>query len=42
MNDQRFRTVDLPDDCNREALALEVDTFLPAARVVRVLELVTA
>ena len=35
---QRFRTLNVIDDFNREALAIEVDTSLPAQRVVRVLE----
>jgi len=35
---QRFRTFNVVDDFNREALAIEVDTNLPAARVIRVLE----
>jgi len=42
MNGQRFRTFNVLDDFNREALAIEVDTTLPAARVVRVLDRVTA
>lgn len=42
MNGQRFRTFNVLDDFNREALAIEVDTSLPAARIVRVLERVTA
>ena len=33
-----FRTFNVIDDYNREALWIEVDTSLPAARVVRVLE----
>jgi len=33
-----FRTLNLIDDFNREALHIEVDTSLPAARVIRVLE----
>ena len=33
-----FRTFNVIDDFNREALWIEVDTSLPAARVVRVLE----
>jgi putative transposase len=33
-----FRTFNVIDDFNREALAIEVDTSLPALRVVRVLE----
>jgi putative transposase len=39
---QRFRTFNVLDDCSREALALEVDTNLPAARVIRVLERLAA
>lgn len=39
---QRFRTFNVVDDFNREALAIEVNTSLPAARVVRVLNQVTA
>ena len=35
---RRFRTLNVIDDFNREALAIEVDTSLPAQRVVRVLE----
>lgn len=34
----RFRTFNVIDDHNREALAIEIDTSLPAPRVVRVLE----
>jgi putative transposase len=33
-----FRTLNLMDGCTREALWIEVDTSLPGARVVRVLE----
>ena len=39
---QRFRTFNVVDDFNREALAIEVDTNLPAARVVRVLDRIAA
>lgn len=39
---RRFRTFNLLDDFNREALAIEIDFSLPAARVVRVLERVIA
>lgn len=35
---RRFRTLNIIDDCNREALAIEVDTSLCAKRVVRTLE----
>ena len=35
---QRFRTFNLVDDYNREALTIEVDRSLPAGRVVRVLD----
>lgn len=33
-----FRTLNVVDDCTRECLAIEVDTSLPGARVVRRLE----
>jgi putative transposase len=36
--DRRFRTFNVVDDFNREALAIEVDFNLPAQRVVRTLE----
>jgi putative transposase len=35
---KRFRTFNVVDDFNREALGIEIDTSLPALRVVRVLE----
>lgn len=35
---RRFRTFNVLDDFNREALAIEVDLNLPAARVIRVLD----
>ena len=35
---RRFRTLNVIDDFNREALAIEVDFGLPALRVVRVLD----
>jgi transposase InsO family protein len=35
---QRVRSLNVIDDFNREVLAIEVDTSLPAQRVVRVLE----
>jgi len=41
LSGRSFRTLNLMDDFNREALAIEVDTSLPAERVVRVLEQVT-
>jgi putative transposase len=37
-NGRGFRTLNVIDDYNREALWIEVDTSLPAERVVRVLE----
>jgi putative transposase len=37
-NGRAFRTLNILDDFNREALWIEVDTSLPAERVVRVLE----
>jgi putative transposase len=38
LSGRKFRTFNLMDDYNREALAIEVDTSLPAERVVRTLE----
>ncbi|MFL7025625.1 IS3 family transposase [Enterovibrio norvegicus] len=35
---KRFRTLNILDEATRECLAIEVDTSLPAGRVVRVLE----
>lgn len=42
VNGKRFRTLNIIDDYNREVLAIEVDTSLPAARVKRVLQEVIA
>lgn len=39
---RRFRTYNVLDDFNREALAIEVDLNLPAERVVRTLERIAA
>lgn len=39
---RRFRTFNVVDDFNREALAVEIDLNLPAARVIRVLERIAA
>lgn len=39
---RKLRTLNLIDDFNREALAIEIDTSLPAERVIRVLEQVIA
>ncbi len=33
-----FRTLNVIDESNREGLAIEIDTSLPAARVIRVME----
>lgn len=41
-NGRRFRTFNVVDDFNREALCIEVDLNLPAARVVRSLERIAA
>lgn len=38
---RRFRTFNVVDDFNREALAIEIDTSLSAERVVRVLDQIT-
>jgi len=35
---RKFRTLNIIDDFNREALWIEIDTGLPAARVIKVLE----
>jgi putative transposase len=37
---QTFRTFNVIDDFNREALAIEIDTSLPSGRVVRVLDII--
>jgi len=42
MSGQRFRTFNVLDDFSREILAIEVDTNLPSARVIRVLERIAA
>lgn len=42
LNGRRFRTLNVIDDFNREALAIEVDTSLPALRVTRVLDTIAA
>jgi putative transposase len=34
----RFRTFNVLDDFNREALAIEIDTSLPGERLIRVFE----
>lgn len=39
---RRFRTFNVADDFNREALTIEVDLNLPAQRVIRVLERISA
>ena len=39
---RRFRTFNVLDDFNREALAIEIDLNLPAHRVIRVLERIVA
>jgi putative transposase len=38
LDGRRFRTFNVLDDFNREALAIEIDTNLPALRIIRVLE----
>jgi len=35
---RRFRTLNIIDDHNREALSIEIDFSLPASRVIRVLD----
>ena len=39
---RRFRTFNVVDDFNREALAIEIDLSLPAPRIIRVLERIIA
>ncbi|MCB9472805.1 MAG: IS3 family transposase [Candidatus Delongbacteria bacterium] len=39
---RKFRTFNVIDDCNREALAIEIDLNLPAPRVVRTLDRLAA
>lgn len=39
---RKFRTFNVMDDCNREALAIEIDTSLSSKRIVRVLDRVIA
>ncbi|QBS11153.1 IS3 family transposase [Legionella israelensis] len=39
---RRFRTFNVVDDFNREALAIEIDLSLPALRVIRVLDHIAA
>jgi putative transposase len=39
VNGRAFRTLNVIDDFNREALWIEVDTSLPAQRVIRVLDM---
>jgi putative transposase len=39
---RKFRVLNVMDDFNRESLALEADTSLPALRVIRVLENISA
>ncbi|UCJ04870.1 hypothetical protein KTO58_14280 [Chitinophaga pendula] len=37
VNGRKFRTLNITDDCNRKALAIEIDTSLSAKRVIRTL-----
>lgn len=39
---RRFRTFNVVDDFNREALAIEIDLNIPPQRVVRVLDRIAA
>lgn len=41
-NGRTFRTFNVIDDFNREALTIEIDTSLPSARIIRSLEIVGA
>ena len=38
VNGRKFRTLNVIDDCNREVLAIEIDSSLSAKRVIRTLE----
>ena len=38
MDGRKFRTLNVIDDCNREVLAIEIDTSISAKRVIRTLE----
>jgi putative transposase len=38
LNGRRFRTFNVIDDFNRQVLAIEIDTSLPALRIIRVLD----
>jgi putative transposase len=42
MDGRKIRTLNIIDDCNREALAIEIDTSLSAKRVIRVLKRIIA
>jgi putative transposase len=42
MDGRKFRTLNIINDCNREALAIEIDTSLSAKRVIRVLSRIIA
>ncbi len=42
LSGQRFRTFNVLDDFSREILAVEVDTNLPAMRIIRVLDRIAA
>ena len=35
---RKFRTLNVIDDCSREVLAIEIDTSLPAPRLIRILD----
>ena len=38
VGNRKFRTLNIMDDCSREALAIEVDTSLSSKRVIRTLD----
>ena len=42
LSGRSFRTFNVIDDFNREALSIEVDTSLPAGRIVRVLDMIAS
>ena len=39
-NSRKFRTFNVLDDFNREALTIEIDTSLPSVRIIRSLEVI--
>jgi len=42
VGNRKFRTINVLDDCSREALAIEIDTSLSSRRIIRLLEKIIA